>query len=218
MYVVNVGWFFWVIFVIHQRKYVVFSLYQLVWMSVPANKNFIFIWFQVSMCLFIFVCIPVNETRFTWMVCHIMHTHQHRREGNLHFSNSFMEKSLLIFLTASERHHHGLGGTGGCLCMCQKNVEKSKIPAVCWDGAGLAGVSLHRFCLPRFFVRFCACEKLQQTLCRASSSCWKQKVKGQLLLVSNSRCLSCARHGWSLFPAGVVLTSALAECASAPWE
>lgn len=177
MYVVNVGWFFWVIFVIHQRKYVVFSLYQLVWMSVPANKNFIFIWFQVSMCLFIFVCIPVNETRFTWMVCHIMHTHQHRREGNLHFSNSFMEKSLLIFLTASERHHHGLGGTGGCLCMCQKNVEKSKIPAVCWDGAGLAGSPCTGFaCLGSLCVsvRVRSCNRLcAEPVQVAESRKWK---------------------------------------------
>lgn len=187
-------------------------------MSVPANKNFVFIWFQVSMCLFISVCIPVNKTTFTWMVCHIMHAHQHRREVNLHFSNSFMEKSLLLFSAVSDRNHHGLGGAGRCLCSCQKNVEGSKMPAVCWDGAGLAGVSLHRFYLPRFFVRFCACKKLQQTLCWTSSSCWKQKVKGQVLLVSKSRCLSCARHGQSLFPAGVVLTSALADCASAPFE
>lgn len=152
------------------------------------------------------------------MVCHIMHTHQHTREGNLHFSNSFMEKSLLLFLAASNRDHHRLGGTGGCLCTCQENTENSKMPALCWDGAGLAGVSLHRFYLPRFFVRFCASEKLQQTLCRTSSSCWKQKVKGRVPLVSKSRCLSCTRHSRSLFPTGVVLKSALADCASAPWE
>lgn len=150
------------------------------------------------------------------MVHHIMHTRQHRREENLHFSNSFMEKSLLLFLAASGRDHHGLGGTGRCLCTCQKNVKNSKMPAVCSDGAGLAGVSLHRFYLPRFFVCFCACEKLQQTV-QSQFKLLNAESERPGAAGKQERVFACARRGQSLFPSGV-LTSALADCASAPWE
>lgn len=182
-------------------------------MSIPANKDFVFVWFQVSMCLFISVCIPVNKTRFTWMVCHIMHTHQHRRERICIFQ-IILWKSLLLFLAASGRDYHRLGGTGRCLSTCRKNVENSKMPGMeqGWQESPCTGFTcLGSLCVS---VRVRSCNRL----CRTSSSCWKQKVKGRVLPVSRSRCLSCARHGRSLFPAGVVLASALADCASAPWE
>lgn len=181
-------------------------------MSIPANLNyFFFIWFWLHTRGFIPVSIHVSKARFTWMACHIMHTHRHRREENLHFSNTFMEKSPLPFLAANDRDHRGPGRIGRCLCICQENTESNELPAVCWNGAGLEGVSLHWFYLPRFFVHFCACEKLQQMLRRTSSRCRKQKVKGQVLLVKQEqmfilcrawpkpvplRCCPYERAGW----------------------
>lgn len=40
------------------------------------------------------------------MACHVMQAQRHSREANLHFLNSFMEKSLLPFLAANDRDDH----------------------------------------------------------------------------------------------------------------
>lgn len=68
------------------------------------------------------------------MACHAMQTHRHRREANLHFLNSFMEKSLLPFLTANDRDDHSLERTRRC---SDRGSQRDELPAVHGDRARL---------------------------------------------------------------------------------
>lgn len=92
------------------------------------------------MHLLVHFCIHIVKARFTWMACHVMHAHRHRREENLHFSNSFTEKPLLPFPAASERDHRSLGTTllaprehreqrAACSLLGQKRAGRS-LPAL----------------------------------------------------------------------------------------